>query len=305
MSHDPLTLPQRTAFVDNAPLMVFLLLILDSMHFIYARLLLPLLPPTTSAMYVLGIATVQVAIFLLVWDRIHFEFFWRHRWYFLIIGFLVAASTALNFTAIAYIDPGTASLLAKSSILFALGLGVIWLRERLTLVQSIGTIIAIAGVFIISFQRGDFLRLGSFMVLVSTFMYALHAAVVKRQQEEIRLAEFFLFRLATTTAFLFLFALSQQQLVWPGYQAWLVLLLTGTFDVVISRTLYYVALRRLDLSFHSLVLTLSPVITVGWTLLFFEIRPTIQQISGGVAVLVGVIIVTMSRAHLARGSWRR
>ena len=305
MSNKPLTLPQRSALIDNAPLVMTFLLVLDSLHFIFARLLLPHLPPATSAMYVLGIATLQVALFWSFWDKIQFGLFRRHLWYFLTIGFLVATSTALNFTAVAFIDPGTASLLAKTSIVFALGFGLFWLRERLSPVQSAGAVVAIIGVSIISFQPGDYLRLGSLLVIISTLMYALHAALVKRQREEIRLAEFFLFRLAATTGFLFLFALGQGQLAWPSGQAWLILLLAGTFDVVISRGLYYLALRRLDLSLHAIVLTLSPVIAIMWTLLLFGVRPTLQQIIGGVAVLLGVLVVSLNSARPARRVWRK
>jgi drug/metabolite transporter (DMT)-like permease len=73
------------------------------------------------------------------------------------------------------------------------------------------------------------------------------------------------------------------------------LALVGTVDVVVSRTLYYVALRRLKMSVHSIVLTLSPVAAILWSLLLFETLPTLQQLAGGVAVMMGVLIVTVRR----------
>src|SRR6185503_13088241 len=131
--------------INNAPLVLICLLIVDSLHFIFARLLLPYLPPTTSAMYVLGVATVEVAIFLAIWDKIDFGVFRQHAWFFLSVGFLVGASTALNYESVAFIDPGTASLLGKMSTLFALGFGLIWLRERFTAFESVGVVAAIVG----------------------------------------------------------------------------------------------------------------------------------------------------------------
>ncbi len=283
----------RLKTLDNAPLVVSCLLIVDSLHFVFARLLVPYLPPATGAMYVLGIATLQVAIFVSLRDTIDFNIFRRYAWFFVAIGFLVAASTALNYAAVAFIDPGTASLLGKMTIVFGVAFGLFWLRERLTAFQSAGATIAIVGVFIIAFQPGEYFRIGSLFVLISTFAYALHAALVKRQTAEMRLGEFFLFRLACTTGFLFLFALSQQGLVWPSGPAWLILLLAGTVDVTVSRALYYVALRRLELSLHSIVLMLSPVMTIIWTLFLFDVIPNLQQLAGGLAVIVGVSIVTV------------
>ncbi len=282
--------------LNNSALVVIFLLLIDSLHFVFARLLLAHLPPTTSAMYVLGIATLEVACLLrLLRHPIRFQTFRRHAWFFLSIGFLAATSTALNYTAVAFIDPGTAALLSKTSILFGVILGLIWLRERLTRLETVGALLAITGVFIITFQPGNYLRLGSLIVLASALMYALHAAPVKRHVTHMSLADFFLFRLAATTGFLFLFTVGRGQLVLPGWPAWAILFMNGTLGAMIGRGLYYLALRRLKLSQHSIVLTLSPVVTIGWTLLLFGITPTLQQLLGGLAVIAGVLMVTVGR----------
>jgi len=192
-----------------------------------------------------------------------------------------------------------AALLAKSSILFGVGFGLIWLRERLSRLEIVGTLVAIIGVFIVVFQPGDYLRLGSLLVIGSMLCYTTHTALVKRYGGEIDLATFFLFRLLSTAGFLFLFNLGSGGLIWPGTQAWLILGLVGTVDIVISRSLYYIVLRRLKLSIHSVVLTLSPVLAILWTIFLFGIQPTFQQLIGGIAVLAGVLVVTIKQSKTA------
>lgn len=300
MSSKPLALAAQSRLINNGPLVVVCLLIVDSLHFVFARLLLPYLPPTTSAMYVLGVATLEVAVFLALWDEINFAVFRRHAWFFVAVGFLVAASTALNYGAVAFVDPGTASLLGKMSTLFSLGFGLFWLRERFSALESLGALIAVAGTFVIAFQPGEFIWLGVLMVVASTFMYALHAALVKRHGHGISLTDFFLFRLACTTVFLLLFSAGRGELALPGWEAWLILLLAATVDVTISRTLYYLTLRRLTLSLHTIILTLSPAIAIGWTLFLFGIQPTPKELLGGVAVLAGVLLVSMSQGRASR-----
>lgn len=280
--------------VNSAPLLVSVLLIVDSLHFVFARLLLPHISPGVSAMYVLGIGTLEVGLFGLIKRRLHLRVLRKHLWFFLGIGFLVGASTNINYEAVALIDPGTASLLSETSILFGLGFGLFWLRDRLKFAQIGGALVALAGVFIITFQPGDYLRVGSLLVLGSAFMYALHAAIAKRYGEGIDFLEFFFFRLLCTTSMLFLFALGRQTLAWPTANAWLLLALVGTVDVAVSRTLYYVALRRLKMSIHSIVLTLSPVVTIAWSLLLFNTMPAPQQLLGGAAVILGVLLVSIS-----------
>ena len=282
--------PQLQTF-NNTPVIVISLLILDSLHFIFARLLLPYFSPVTSSLYVMAIATVEVALFMRLSGRIRVDVLRRHLLFFLSVGFLVAASTILTFMAVAFIDPGTAALLGKSSIVFGVALGVLWLKDRFAPVQMAGGIVAIVGVIIISFQPGDYLRFGAFIVVVSAFLYALHTALFKRFGSDIPLAEFFLFRLAATTFFLLLIALARNEVVMPpSWAAWMVLFLTGTVNIVLSRALYYLALQRLNLSLHSIILTLSPVVAIGWTLLLFGIWPTSQQLAGGAAVILGVML---------------
>jgi drug/metabolite transporter (DMT)-like permease len=293
---------QRTlapTFVNSQPAILIVLLMVDSLHFVFARLLLPHLPPVTSAMYVLMVATLELLVFQALRRSIRFEVLRANLAFFVTIGILVAGATAASFTAVAYIDPGTASLLAQTATIFALLFSVLWLREQLSLAELAGALVALAGVFAISFQPGDYLRLGSMLVLAVAFMYALHTAVVKRYGSDIEFGNFFLFRVGSIALFLLLFAAGRGQLELPSSKAWRLIILAATVDVVISRALYYLALRRLRLSLHAIILTLSPVITILWSLALFGTQPTLQGLLGGAAVISGVAIVTVRRRETA------
>ncbi|RPH75273.1 MAG: hypothetical protein EHM88_21460, partial [Candidatus Rokuibacteriota bacterium] len=63
------------------------LLLVDSLYYIFARLLLPLLPPAAGAMYMMGLGAVQIAV--LMRGRLDWGVLWRHRWLFLAVGLLV------------------------------------------------------------------------------------------------------------------------------------------------------------------------------------------------------------------------
>lgn len=286
-------------FLNNGTAVMITLLLVDSLHFVFARLLIPYLPATTSSFFYMGIATVEIAIIAAVMGKIDWRIFWDNAKFFLIIGFLIAFATAASFTAVTYIDPGTASMIARINTLFALGFGILWLKEKLVRGEKIGAVIAIVGVFIISFQRGelgDQVWLGALLVLGSSFTYALHSAIVKKQGGDIEFTNFFLFRMLTSIFFLFLFSVGRGEMVWPsGWYVWLILFLAATLNVVISRGLFYVALRRLDLSILTIMLTLSPVITIMWSFILFGVMPSLQGLIGGTAVIAGVILVTMSR----------
>ena len=306
MSNKPIALPVKSRLIDNAPLIVLILILFDSLHFVFARLLLPHLHPMTSAFYVMAIATTQLAIFAKIQGHFRLATLRYNLWFFLAIGFLVAISTALNYAAVAFIDPGTATLLGKTSVIFGLGFGIFWLKDRLNRVQALGALLAVLGVVVVTFQPGDYLRVGALMVIASAFLYALHAALVKRHSGHLQLVEFFLFRLLATTGFLFVLSAGGGYLTWPDGRTWVVLIVVGTVDVVVSRALYYISLRRLSISQHSIILTLSPVAAIAWSLLLFGVSPTGQQLVGGLIVLSGVLMVTVSAGgNFARANEKR
>jgi drug/metabolite transporter (DMT)-like permease len=284
-----------TRLAANRPLLIAALIITDSVHFIFARLLLPHISPSVSVFYVMAIGTVEVGIYGFICRRIHYMTLRNHFWFFLSIGALIGLSTIINYEAVAFIDAGTATILSQASILMSVGLGIFWLRDRLTRFESFGAMLALIGVLIITFQPGDYLRLGSLLVLLSAFMYALHTAIVKRYGEEMDFVDFFFFRIFSTTVLLFIFNLSRRMLVWPDANIWLLLIVGGTVSLVISRILFYIVLRRMTMSIHSIVLALSPVAAILWAFILFDTLPTLQQLIGGVGVIFGVLMVTMRR----------
>ena len=275
------------------------LLLVDSLHFVWARALLPYFDPVVSATGVLVVATIQVGVYgwwrrQLTWASLR-----RHAWFFAVIGFLVGASTALGYTAMTFVDPGTASMLSKTSTLFTILVGIAWLHDRLNWVQLGGAALSLVGVLIITFQPGDLLRLGSLLVLAGTVLYALHTAVVKRYGDDMDFMEFFFGRLLFTSLALAVFAATRPlaTLAPAGVTGWLILIVAGTVDVVISRSLFYLALRRLSMSLHAIVLTLSPVATVLWSLLLFDVFPGPHQLLGGFIVIAGVGLAAYFRSR--------
>jgi drug/metabolite transporter (DMT)-like permease len=279
---------------DQKGLLIAALLMIDSLHFVFARLMLPHIEPAVSAMYVMMIGMAVVGVYGFIRGQIKIDLLFKNIWFFLSVGLLVAVSTNINYEAVAFIDAGTAAILGKTSILFGLGYGLFWLKEDLNRPQIIGAVVAIVGVLVITFQPGDYLRTGSLMILGSACMYALHAAIVKRFGQNMEFINFFFFRLFCTSAILFVMAVTRKSLVVTSATAWGLLILVGTLDVAISRGLYYLALRRLKLSIHAIILTLSPVAAILWALFLFDTLPNIQQAIGGAGVIIGVMVVLLN-----------
>ena len=274
---------------------IAVMMLFDSFFFIWARLMQPVIAPRTSVLFIMILSTLEIGLVALWKKQLRLRTFLRYWWFFLPVGLLVAASTYLNYVAVSYIDPGTASMLVQFSIVFGLLWGIFWLKDHFSHKQLIGALLAIAGVLVITFQKGDYLRLGSLLVLCSAFMYSLHAALVKRYGDAMPFFEFFTYRLLSTGLFIFLFNVFSGSLEWPSARAWPLLILVATLDIAVGRSFYYLVLRRFRISYFSILLTLSPLLTVTWAFLLFGVTPTLMQLLGGLGVIAGVLIVTRYR----------
>ena len=282
-------------FLDrNAPVLL-ILLFLDSFHFVFARLLSPLISPRVSAFYVMGLATLVIGGYAIATRQLNFGVLCKHLGFFVLIGLLIGGSTNLTYVAVDYVDPGAAALISQLSTPLSVVLSVIWLKERFTRLKIIGAVLATVGAVTIALQPSDYFRIGSLMIAVATTLYTFHTALVKRNGD-VDFINFFFFRLLFTTLALFSFSAVQNALIWPSAHAWPLLLVVAGVDIVLSRVLFYVALRRLPLSAHTFILMLSPVIATAWSFALFGVVPTAQQVIGGVIVLAGVLLATRKNA---------
>lgn len=288
-------MPTRISGVDGALFAV--LLLVDSLHLVFARAFVPYFEPAISATLVLGVGTLMVGIYGLWRGEIHFSSLREHFWFYLSVGVLVGGSTAMSYSAVSLIDTGTASMLAKTSTLFSIVIGLWWLHEKLHRIQIFGGLLALVGVILITFQPGDIFRWGALLILGSSLMYAYHAALVKRYGGQMGFIDFFFYRLLFTTLTLAAITLTRPWTVNAPPTIWLLIVVAGTVDIVISRTLYYLALRRLPMSLHAIILTISPVVTLGWAYLFFDTFPNPLQLVGGATVIVGVALAAYFRAQ--------
>lgn len=280
--------------------LIFILLILDSFHFVFARLLYPHIAPELSVFYVLIIGTIEVGLYGLITRKIRWQILKDNIWFFLVLGLFIAGSTYINYASMGFIDPGTAALLNQSSTIFGVILGLLWLRESFKPLQFVGAAIALVGIVIFTFQAGDYLRIGSVLILFASLLYSSHAAITKKMGGHIDFINFFFFRLLSTSAFLFLTAAGTKSLAVPDLKTIGLLVLVASVDIGISRSLYYVVLRRMNISLMTVILTLSPVITVFWSFLLFKTLPGIQQLVGGSVVMAGVLLVALAREQLMK-----
>ena len=221
----------------------------------------------------------------------------------LAMGFLSGLSTAIYIIALNYTTPVNAVILAQIEVLYSVLLSAHFLDERLTLKQSLASVLVVAGTAMIVLHDLRTPRWkGDLMILATPWMYQVSHIFSKKLPPDLDAATLsggrVFYGLLTMIP---LFALS---LLHGGAWSWepaalRILAVQGVLMSSINFLLWYVAIRGMPLSKATTMLLSYPALTLlfSWGLGREQIRAV--QIAGLACTFAGALWT--ARLSLAQG----
>ncbi|WP_159518423.1 DMT family transporter [Sunxiuqinia indica] len=230
----------------------------------------------------------------------------KRQWRILaLLGVLEILTTASFFLSIQIIpDPAVTSFIGNLFPVILTVMGIVFLHERFTWVESFGAILALIGAFIISYQGGttlsDLFIPGAGIVLINSFFAATASMVVKVNVKKMSP------ELLITNRALWLFIFSVVMLL--VYKQSLVIPVKALINIAIGATLgpffavmfIYYSFRYIEVSKSSVVQSLKGVCVLIASFLYFHTLPLPHQLAGGILSVVGVFIISVSKARLSK-----
>ena len=221
----------------------------------------------------------------------------------LAMGFFSGLATAVYITALNYTTPVNAVILAQIEVLYSALMSARFLDERLTLKQSLASVLVVGGTALIVLHdlRSPRWR-GDLMILATPWMYQVSHIFSKklpRDLDALTLSGARVLYGLLTMAPLFIWSLLRGG-AWSWGSAGLrILLLQGVLMSSINFILWYVAIRGMPLSKATTMLLSYPALTLvfSWGLGREQIRAV--QIAGLACTFAGALWT--ARLSLARG----
>jgi drug/metabolite transporter (DMT)-like permease len=224
----------------------------------------------------------------------------RQGWLWLSLFAVTSALAVWAFWAgVQQMDPSLAAFLNRAEVPLAILIGVVLLRERFTRGETVGTIVALAGIIIMRATLRVEYSLGFYLVLLGAFFFALTEYLSKIALRHVP---------ATSLAYIrnMLMAVIYWVVFWIGdydlgdlQHAWLGIAALGFMGPVFNRITYLWALERLELSKVAVIGQMQPVFTVIVAFLALGLLPTVRETSGGVCLLLGCILMVLYRRRHA------
>lgn len=223
----------------------------------------------------------------------------------IILGIIDLASNIAFFLSIkAIADPSVTSFLGNLFPVFLSVLGYIFLKERFTLVEGFGAFIAILGAFVISYT-GDahitkYFIAGTGIVVINTLLASIVSVIVKKNVTK---ASPEIFNLNSNmwlfVFFILYFIYSGHSVVIP-VSAFNNIALGAFFGSFLGLLSFYYSYKHIAVTKSSIIQSIKGVFVLIIAYFYMGSFPLPIQIIGGTITILGVLIMTFSRAGLLK-----
>lgn len=222
-----------------------------------------------------------------------------------LLGVIDIISNITFFMAIQAIpDPSVTSFLGNLFPVFLSILGITFLKERFTLIEAIGAMIALAGAFIISYS-GDlnwskFFIAGTGFVVINTLSAATVSVIIKKNIQKATPEVFNLNSNGWIFLFFLIYFLQSGQSVVIPVKAFQNIALGAFFGSFIGLLSFYYSYRYITASRSSIIQSVKGIFVLIIAYFFFGNLPLPIQLWGGAITIVGVLVMTLSQAGIIR-----
>ena len=217
--------------------------------------------------------------------------------HFFLLSFFLIADMLLFFHSLKFIDVTIASFLFLTFPIFTLILARIFLNEKISLTDTIATLISFLGLSIMFFQQFNLENLlGQAMALSASILFAFYIIVNRKSSQSSnhykKTNYLFLFNTLILSAVI-LFSPQHIEYSFSKFNILLLALLAIPFTLI-PFTLQIYSIKYVKSSTFSMILLISPILTILWSFLLLSEIPSSNTILGGLLIVASAIISTYS-----------
>lgn len=207
----------------------------------------------------------------------------------------------LFFTGLKMTLGGRAAFLHKTLPIYALILGFIFLKEKITKQQLTALGIMLLGLFVMEFTKlSAEIRMGDFLILGATVLWAIENTISKKamlNKESNWVVTFSRMFFGSLVLFSIIFLTGKIQLIAAlTSQQILYIAISGALLFTYVLTWYW-GLKYINLSKAATILLISPVISLILAVVWLGEQVLVTQLIGSILILVGAYLVIRTKSE--------
>jgi drug/metabolite transporter (DMT)-like permease len=221
-----------------------------------------------------------------------------HGWTLLWLGLSNSGANFFFFSAIQIADPTVIAFFGRGSTLFAVLMGVVLLKERLTGLQWLGGLVTVIGAGLMTYHGGSVIWLVLLLSMISNFFMALSGYFAKLKAVHVPVPVMGITRTLILAITLGTFGLLSGQLAWPSLRALLWMIGGSFFGPFLSYIMFYRGLRTIDLSQATMIQATQPLFVAFYGFVLFGSVIALPEFAGGLVILAGVLMIIIANNRI-------
>ncbi len=211
-----------------------------------------------------------------------------------VMGVINGIAAITWFYALSLLGPSLLGFLLNFSAVFTVALSIAFLKERFSMLEGLGGIMALAGALIITYSNGMLLG-GAIFALVSSILFAISSFMAKIYIGHVPPLYINNIRTFFMLGTILLYGLLTGSIQMPNVQSLVFLFFAALAAPVLSLYLYYRSIEIADLSKITLIRSMDPlVIALMSAYTMGEILKD-TQLSGGIVIMFGIVLIGLAR----------
>jgi len=263
---------------------------------VFAQLTLSFVNVETMNVLLTAFASLCFVVPFAAFNRSHLRCLLENWSKVALVSLLSAAGSMIFTYGIFLYGAVNAAFLIQFTAVFTILFGVVFFMERFTRLEAAGILLAVVGVFVLAYGDLSLELVGSAVLLGAALLFASANSLSKVYVKEVNPVALAggnsMFMLVFIFAFAFL--TGRLETAVPS-EALLYAFLGSITGVVLSFALFFKALKILELSRAATIRTMEPFLTAIFSFAILTLPPTVNQLAGGALIMVGVVVLSLSK----------
>jgi len=279
-------------------LLILLAIIFWGTSFVATKTVLHEIKPVTIIILRLILASILLTIIALSTRRKFSINFKSHSWIF-ILALVAVFHLWIQVTGLQYTTAANTGWIIGTAPVFMAILGFVFYKEKITLLQFLGILVAVAGLLLL-IGKGDITNIGlienqgDLLVLGSAFTWGVYSMVNKKISLSYSPLMTILYLFLMMAVIIIPFNLNTETInsvINLSFISWMWILFLGIFCSGVAYVIWAQALRDMESAKVGAFLYFEPLVTVIAAWFFLREEITLLMILSGLLITAGVFIV--------------
>lgn len=212
--------------------------------------------------------------------------------FFAIIALFFSAATYCLFTALSLSEPATVSFLSRLELVSTIILAAIFLKEHLQKSEILGLIVVVIGIFVMRYNASIELSRTVTLVALGSLFFGTAEILTKWKINWINHRSYIFYRgIFMSSIFIIIGIITDKFIIITDLKLLGLLVLTAFFLPYLGRTGYLKAMKHINISRASIIVQSQPFFAAAVALAILNSFPSVKEITGGLLIVGGVILM--------------